>query len=152
MQVFQIKFQELTLHRELRQFILPLSERQFLKDEVEHARHNTDVLLCQADSAARAHGVGLAGAGLPVRENGRVVAVEAPEDLVFGAEAVEVYLVGFGPEDVVEGELLAVDLEFTGVVFCSDACAAVRSVAQLATNQWPDTYGDFDRTVLYNQG
>jgi len=77
-QLFQVQFQELTLHVKAWHLILSLSMRQLLKYKVEHSRHNTDVLIRQPNRASSSHSMRLAWACLPVGQDRRVIAFEAP--------------------------------------------------------------------------
>lgn len=75
--VVTIQLEELDLDCEFAELRLFAAILDFSEDEVEDARHNTDLLRWQTDRAASAHSVRLAGASLAVGEDRRIVSIEA---------------------------------------------------------------------------
>ena len=82
--------------------VLPLLH--LLEDELDHPRNDAELLVLDADRVATSHSEGFPAASLPIGQNGRIVALEAPEDQILHADLEDVLLSRADIENLVEGE------------------------------------------------
>lgn len=101
--------------------VLPLLD--LLEDELDHPRYDAELFILDADGVATSHGEGFPAASLPIGQDGRIVALEAPEDQVLHADLEDILLSRADVENLVEGEgaiLPDYQLVFLVVAFDND--------------------------------
>lgn len=89
MQLFVVYFQKAALDNE---FSLALSLLNFVEYEANDARNDAQFLIFDPNGIPGAHCVRLTRPRLPIRQNGRIEALEAAEDQIFDAQFVDVLL------------------------------------------------------------
>ena len=75
-QIVAIELQKLDLDAELAEFRLLPPVLNLCEQEVEHSRHDSNLIEGESDCASRSHRVSLSTTSLPIGQDGRVVTLE----------------------------------------------------------------------------